>query len=400
MTTLAADLGASITLDELNVNPYPIYRKLRQEAPVCYVPCAGRWFVTRYDECAYVDTHPETFTARETASLQTRVMGVTMLRLDGAAHARLRQACEEPLKPRTVAQRWRPHLLQTAHELIDQFADDGEVELVSAFADPFAAHCLKHVLGLRDATDGDMQRWTRDLMDGTSNYADDESVWERARKSAAEIDEAVDLALTRVRRQPDGTIISSMVHTEVEGPAITREEIRANVKLIIGGGLNEPRDGISLTVWDLLTHPDVLAQVRAQPELFAAAVEESLRKVAPLGMYPREVAVDTVLAGIPLKKGDKLAVLVASANRDERRFARPDEYDITRPRPRSHLAFGTGPHYCLGAWLARQELAHAALPALFERLPGMQLDLDQPPIIRGWVFRGPVQLNLRWERER
>lgn len=154
---------------------------------------------------------------------------------------------------------------------------------------------------------------------------------------------------------------------------MTIDEIRANVKLIIGGGLNEPRDGIALTVWDLLTHPEQLNQAKSDPSLFPSAVEESLRKVVPLSMYPREVAVDTELRGKKMKKGDKIAVLVSSANRDENQWENPDLYNIHRKKLKSHLAFGTGHHYCLGAWLARYQLGMTALLILFERIEGGEL---------------------------
>jgi hypothetical protein len=242
-----------------------------------------------------------------------------------------------------------------------------------------------------------MQRWTRDLIDGTANYADDPEVWKRAEKSGKEVNDEVAAAIERVKKVPDGTIISSMVHTEVEGGRMTFEEICANVKLIIGGGLNEPRDGIGLTVWGLLNNPDQLEMVKQNPNLFPTAVEEALRWVAPLGMYPREVAVDTTLGGVKLKKGEKIAVLVASANRDEDKFENPDKFDMKRERLKSHLAFGTGHHYCLGAWLARYQLGMTALPTLFKRLPNLRLNLDYPPKMWGWVFRGPLHLHVEWD---
>lgn len=390
-------IGSTITIEELNQNPYPIYKMLRKEAPVCWIDSVNRWFVSRYEDVMFVDTNPDIFTARESGSLQTRVMGLTMLRLDGAAHARLRKACEEPLRPKAIQQRWAEMLTNVANEFIDQFIDKGQAELVSEFADPFAARTLKNVLGLIDASDEDMQKWTRNLIDGTANYGDDPAVWSRADKSGKEVNDAVAAAIERVKKVPDGTIISSMVHTDIEGGRMNFEEICANVKLIIGGGLNEPRDGIGLTVWGLLNHPEQLEMVKQNPNLFPAAVEEALRWVAPLAMYPREVAVDTTLAGVKLKKGERIAVLVGSANRDEEKFENPDKFDIKREKLKSHLAFGMGHHYCLGAWLARYQLGMTALPALFKRLPNLRMNLDYPPKMWGWVFRGPLHFHVEWD---
>ncbi|MDQ0218678.1 cytochrome P450 [Peribacillus cavernae] len=398
MAIIQKRIGSDISIEQLTINPYPFLKKMRNEDPVCWVESVNRWFITRYDDVVYVDTHPEIYTAHESRSLQTKVMGVTMLRQDGAAHARLRKACEEPLKPKVVRQRWANMLNKTANEFIDRFIDRGKVELVSEFAEPFAARTLKMVLGLQNATEEEMQRWTRDLIDGCANYGNDPEVWARACRSGLEVDEAVDRAIKRVQKEEDGSVISSMVHTVVENGKMNVDELRANVKLIIGGGLNEPRDGITLTVWDLLTHPDQMNQVKSDPTLFPAAVEESLRKVAPLSMYPREVAVDTELRGKKLKRGDKIAVLVSSANRDENQWENPNVYNIHRKKLKSHLAFGTGHHYCLGAWLARYQLGMTALPILFERIPNLRLNLDHPPQMKGWVFRGPLHLHLEWDK--
>lgn len=389
-------LGSSITIDALNANPYPIYKKLRREAPVCWVDSVNRWLVTRYEDIVFVDSHPELFTAMERDSLQTRVMGRTMIRMDGEEHARLRKICEEPFRPKVVQQRWANMLQETANEMIDRFVDQGEADLVRDFADPFCARVLRNVLGLLDATDEDMMRWTRDLMDGTSNYADDPQVWERADRSAREIEEAIQLGMKRVKNNPDGSILSSMVHTHFEGRYMTLDEIEANIKVMIGGGLNEPRDGISIVVWGLLTHPEQLAMVLENPKLFPQAVEEAMRWISPLAMYPREVAEDTVLGGVKLAKGERLALVVASANRDEKKWDNPDEFNINREKVKSHLAFGYGAHYCLGAWLARYQLGQAALPILFQRLPNLRLNLDHPPKFWGWVFRGAQHLHVKW----
>jgi cytochrome P450 len=391
----AGGMGEVITLAELGENPYPAYGKLQDSETVVWVEAVGRWMVTRWEDVIHVDTHDEIFSAMETGSLQTRVMGRTMLRSDGAAHERLREAAEEPLRPKTVRQRWHAMLAGIAEEIIDGFAARGECELVSEFADPFAARTLKNILGLRGVSDEDMRRWTRDLMDGTSNYADDPDVWVRAERTAREIDETVIANLDRVRDEPDGTVLSAQANADAD-PPLSVAEICSDQKLMIGGGLNEPRDAICIAVWGLLTHPEQLAVVKEDPSLFKTAAEEAVRWISPLAMYPREVAVDTELSGTKLKKGERLAVCVGAANRDPRRWRDPDRFDISRGKAKN-LAFGMGPHYCLGTWIARQQVGATALPLLFGKLPNLRLNLDRPPEFKGWVFRGPTHLHLRWD---
>ena len=384
----------SVALAELDRNPYPVYRRLRQPG-VVWVEALDRWAVTRWEDVVAVETG-KAFTAMEEGSLQTRVMGRTMLRHDGAAHKRLRRAAQDPLRPAAVEEHWAPLFRAIADTLIDGFAPRGHADLMTDFAGPFTARCLAAVLGFEDADDDQMQFWSQALMDGTGNYADDPEVWARSERAAREIDAAVERAVERVGAQPDRSVISALVHAEGDGRPLDRDEIHANVKLLIGGGLNEPRDGIGLGAWALLANPHQYELLAREPERWPAATEEILRWGSPLAVFPRQVAQPTQLGGATLEPGARLAIIVASANRDERHWDRPDVFDVTRPKTRN-VAFGVGHHFCLGVWMARQQIGTVALPLLRERLPGLRLDLDDPPVVRGWVFRGPTRLRVVWD---
>jgi Cytochrome P450 len=221
-----------------------------------------------------------------------------------------------------------------------------------------------------------MQIWSQALIDGVGNYADDATVWSRGRKAGAGIDAAVARARDRARA---GTVI----HAMLSDAAVTYDEVLANVKLFISGGLNEPRDVIATTTWALLRDAEQAALVRADPAAFAAATEESLRWMSPIAMYPRYVSSDTRLGGVELAAGSRVGVLLASANRDERHWEEPDRFDLRRATQR-HVAFSRGPHVCLGAFVARQQVGRARL---FERLPGLRLATGFEPQQVGWVFR-------------
>jgi cytochrome P450 len=384
-----------ITLEELIHNPYPAYRRLREQG-VTWVPEVNRWLVARWDDIDTIERNGEAFTARERDSLQTRVMGRTMLRTDGDEHKRLRRATQVPLTPKAVEQNMLPEFKRIANEYIDRFAERGSGDLFAEFAGPFSARCLGWVLGIPEATDDELQRWSQALMDGTANYGDDPEVWARVDASIAEIDAATTIAIERVSKTPDGSLISAMLHGDAEGNRLSEEETRANTKLIIGGGLNEPRDGIGVVLWGLLTHREQLQLCLEDPSWWARANEEAMRWVSPLAMFPRETAQAVEFGDTKLEPGARMGLIVGSANRDEQHWERPDEFDITRPRARN-VAFGVGHHFCLGVWLARHQIGGAALPALFERLPGLRLDLDDPPVMRGWVFRGPIRLPVLWD---
>ena len=383
-----------ITLAALADNPYPLYRRLRDEG-VVWVEAANRWLVTRWADVDAVERDSDSFTAMEEQSLQTRVMGRTMLRSDGAAHRRLRRAAQGALSPQTVERHWLPEFRRLANHLIAELQPRGAADLMREFCGPYAARCLGQVLGLPGAGDADLQFWSQALMDGCANYGDDPEVWERSERAVAQIDAATDEAVERVRSVPDHSVISAMVHSDGDGSPLTGEEIRANTKLVIGGGLNEPRDGLGFAVWALLTHPEQRWMTAADESLWPAVTEEALRWMSPLAMFPRQVARPVKLSGTALEPGARLGVLVASANRDERHWDDPDRFDITRPK-RRNVAFGVGHHFCLGVWMARHQIGGAALPALFGRLPALAADLDHPPEIRGWVFRGHTRLHVTW----
>jgi cytochrome P450 len=187
-------------------------------------------------------------------------------------------------------------------------------------------------------------------------------------------------------------VISAMLHAD---DPLTESQIAGNAKVIIGGGLNEPRDAILVAGYALLTHPEQRQAVAADPTLWKRVFEESVRWISPIGMYPRQVREMCELGGITLQPGDRIGVVVASANRDESVYSRPEVFDLRRETTQ-HLAFGGGAHFCAGTWIARSSVGQIALPALFSRLNGLALDPDQPVRFGGWVFRGPLNLPVRW----
>ncbi|WP_326835300.1 cytochrome P450 [Amycolatopsis rhabdoformis] len=393
MPTLDSSVAESVSLEDLWQDPYPIYRRLRAESPVAWVPAAGRFMVTGYAEVVALDKHPEIFSANETNSLMHRSMGHTMLRKDGAVHRRERKAAESAVRPRMVSTHWLPIFQRIADELIDGFHARGEADLFRDFAAPLASLSLGAVLGLTRSTADELAGWSQDMMNGTSNYGDDPGVWARSDQARDAVSAAVDEAAARLRREPDGSAISSMINAD---DPLSPEEVRANARLFISGGLNEPRDATATTTYALLSDPSQRALVEADPTRFAAAFEESIRWVSPISMYPRMTTQDTELGGVAVPAGSRIGVMVGAANRDEKVFTDPDRFDLAREN-RTHVAFGGGPHFCLGSWVARSQVGQVALPTLFRRLRNLRLDEHRPVRMGGWVFRGVLDLPVRWD---
>jgi cytochrome P450 len=388
-------VGESITLEALERDPYPIYARLREEEPVSWVPAVQLWLVTRHDDVRTVGLTPELFTAQTDPSTLNRTMGTNMLGLEGEDQQRIRRITEVPFRPRDVEERTQGMIPKLAHELVDSFAGRGEVDLFTAFADPMSVQALRFVLGLDEVPWEDLLRWNQGMMPGLANFEGSPEKQVPADQASAELGEAIERVLDRLQDEPDGSVLSWMLHHGANGDRMTRGEIVANTKLMLSGGLQEPRDLIALVVWALGTHPDQLDEVRMNHALIRQATEETLRWVGPVGTATRQTTAVTELSGVELAAGDLIGAVLTSANRDPRRFTDPDRFDLHR-KEGAHLAFSIGTHFCLGAWFGRH-LARVSLEILLDRLPNLRLDPDRPVTLTGWEFRAPDSTWVRWD---
>lgn len=387
--------GESITLAELERDPYPIYARLRREEPVAWVPAVQLWLVTRFDDVRHVDMNPGVFTAETVPSTLNRTMGHNMLGSEGADQRRIRRITETPFRPREVEERTQGMIPELAHELVDRFVDRGGVDLFTEYCDPMSVRSLRFMLGLDDVPWQDILRWNEGMMPGLANFEGDPDKQAPADRASAELGDAIDHVLQRLEREPDGSVLSWMLRHERDGDRMTREEIVANTKLMLSGGLQEPRDLIALTVLALGSNPDQLERVRRDRSLVKAAVEETLRWAGPVGTSTRQTTQATELAGVELERGALIGAVLSSANRDPTRFTDPDRFDIGRKQG-AHLAFAIGTHFCLGAWFGRH-LARVSLNVLLDRLPNLRLDPDRPVTLSGWEFRAPDSAYVRWD---
>ena len=380
-----------VTIADLYRNPFPLYQRMRQEAPVHWVPAVNRYMVTSYAACHQIEQDAETFSANENGSLMKRSMGHSMLRKDDPEHAVERDSYGNTLRPGTIKKHWNAIFAANNDTYLAELQAKGPgADFIWDYAAPYAAENLRLICGFHNATQQDMQRWSQTMIDGTGNYADDSEVWAKSARSSAEVDAAIDEMLPYLRANPDHSLLSGLASLP-----IPLESVRANLKMTIGGGLNEPRDVLGTTIWALLSNPEQLADVLANPKLHAVAFEESVRWVAPIGMYPRETTRETVLEGVHLPSGARLGVVLGAANRDPAVFEDPETFNIHRPK-KPHLGFGGGAHFCAGTWVARAQVAQVAMPALFERLPNLRLDPDNPAADAGWVFRGMTKMPVLW----
>jgi cytochrome P450 len=391
----AAAVGASISVEELERDPYPAYERLREEEPVSWVESVGLWLVTRWDDVNTVDKTRDVFTAETEPSTLKRTFGPNLLASEGAYHDRIRSVIAPWFRRGAIGHFPDEVVTPIATELIDAFAGRGEVDLVSEFAEPLAVRVLRRATGLEGVDDATLQRWFQELAQGAGNFEGDPDKQAVADAASRDVDETIARLLEPLADAPNDTLLSSMLHTRVDGEGLRREEIQSNMKVMIVGGLQAVSDAISIAMWALLSHPEQADEVRADPELVPHAVEEALRWYSPVGTSTRQTTCDTEIAGVALPQGALVAAVLASANRDPRHWDDADTYDIHAHR-RPHLAFAAGAHVCVGALLARME-TRRSMRLLLERLPNLRLDADRPTEMSGWEFRSPHHLHLLFD---
>jgi cytochrome P450 len=387
-----------VTVDDLERDPYPIYVRLRREAPVAYMPAVGLWFVTRWRDVVDAAEDPVRFPAALPGSPLDRTCGgPTVLTVDGDEQERLREPMERTLRPIRI-ERLAPDVVAAiANGLLDAFEAGGEADLIDAYCEPLAVLSLARVIGLPPELDAPtLRRWFHDIAGGTSNYEGDPGKQAIADTTAAEVDDVLRPRLERLLDEPDGTMLSDMLHNE-EGDLDARMRgFMPTLKVALIGGLQEPGHGLGSTIVGLLEHPDQLEAVRADPEKqIRRAVDEGLRWVSPIGTQGRVAGPGATVSGVTIPPGDPVGLIVPSANRDEEIWGETaDVFDLFREK-HANAAFGFGPHFCVGHQLARIQM-RTGLRLLLERFPTIALDPARPPVFRGWEYRGPQHLRVRW----
>jgi cytochrome P450 len=374
-------------------DPYPTLARMRAETPICFVPELDATLLTRRDDIHACEKNVAVFSSDQPGGLMNVLMGRNMMRSDGEEHRRERFVYYPAVSPRTVQASWSETFVQLTDAVLDQLAPAGRADLVPAYATVVSGDALRELTGLTNVEAADLDAWSQAMIDGIANYAGDPEVEARCRSAVAAIDAAIDERLPALEAEPDMSLLSVMA-----GAGMPDERVRANIRLTISGGQNEPRDAIAGAVWSLLTHPDQLALVQRGEVPWGQVFEEYCRWIAPIGMSPRRIAAEHTFAGVTFEPEERAFLMFGSANRDEDHFDDPDRFDITRDTSAA-LTFGAGPHFCAGAAASRSLVGDIALPRLFDRLgTGLRLDDAADPVrFGGWAFRGPLALPVRWD---
>ncbi len=372
-------------------DPFPTLAGMRATTPICFVPELNATLITRRDDIHTCEKNVTVFSSDQPGGLMNVLMGQNMMRKDGDAHRKERFVYYPAISPNKVKAWWSSVFADLTNMVLDDLIDRGSADLVPTYATALSGEALKVITGLTNATFQEINDWSQAMIDGISNYIGAPEPEARCNAATAAIDAAIDERLPELEHTPDMSLLSVMVQS-----GMPLDQVRANIKLTISGGQNEPRDAIAGAIFALLTHPDQLELVLNGSVTWQQVFEEYCRWVAPICMSPRRIAQEHTFQGVTFEPEERVMFMFGSANHDEDYFTNPALFDITRDIS-PNLTFGAGPHVCAGAAASRSLVGDFALPLAFERLQNLQLDESAASTrFGGWAFRGPLNVSVKW----
>jgi cytochrome P450 len=383
-------IGAAATLEELERDPHPLLARLREREPVSWLPVLDGWLITRRDLALEAMRDAETFTVDDPRFSTGRVVGPSMLTLDGAEHARHRDPFARPFRLAAVRERFTGLVEAETERLLDALEPAGRGELRRGFAGPLAASAVTFALGLDDADTGAVLGWYDGIVGAVTEVTAGKPVTPAGKEAFAALRSSVEPALDR---DPSSSLVAAAAS---EASGLTRDEVVSNVAVLMFGGIETTEGMIANAILHLLAHSEQRELVDDDRALLPNAVEESLRLEPAAAVIDRYATRDVSLGGASIRSGELVTLSIAGANRDPQVFPQPDRFDVRRDNARLQIAFAHGPHVCIGMHLARLE-AHTAVGMLLDRLPSLRLDPARPSAPRGLVFRKPPTLHVTWD---
>jgi cytochrome P450 len=399
------ELDALLVSPEIMENPYPIYTRLRDEAPVFWSEQWQAWVVSRYDDVAASLKDKENLSnenrqallfdgltdkERETLSLLRHYFSQKdVIGSDAPDHTRMRALVQKTFTPKRVAS-LEPHVRALAVSMIEEGKKQGGFDFVSEVAHPLPVVLIAEMLGVPAEDRHLFKRWSSDILgfQGTGRTAFGPAMVSQT--SLVEMFDYMNLLIDSRRSSPKDDIITALALAEEDGQQFSRAELLATCNTLLTAGHETTTNLIGNLVHLLLTHPDQWRQLQRQPALLPSAIEEALRFEAPKQRNFRRIKRSHIFGGLPFEENQMVFQLIGAANRDPLKFNNADAFDITRQR-NEHLSFGAGIHFCLGASLARIE-ARIVLERLIAAIPNCRLD-QQSLLWQDRVqFRGPKEL--------
>jgi cytochrome P450 len=389
-------------------DPYPVYDRLRASDPVHWHEPFGAWVLTRYADVAAV-LHDPRFSAERTGKMQEMAgsadlgpffefLSARMLYADPPRHTRLRGLVSKAFTPHAV-EAMRPHVQALVDQFLDRVQGQGRMDVIADLAYPLPVTVIVEMLGVPVQDRDQLKKWSDDFVVYFSKHLGQVTPEEYRRSAQAVAAERAyfGAAAAERRRQPREDLLSALVQAEEAGDRLTEEELHANANLLLTAGHETTTNLIGNGTLALLRHSDQLEKLRSDPSLIPSAVEEFLRYDSPVQFTHRLAREDVSLGGKTIRKGQFVYLMLAAANRDPARFPDPGRLDVTR-KDNHHLAFGQGPHFCLGAPLARLE-AQIAFGTLLRRFLTLRLETDRLEYRETFNLHGLKALPVRFGAE-
>jgi cytochrome P450 len=354
--------------------PQDAYRQVREQCPVARVPSpmgGETVYVAKYEDVIWALRHPEVFSSAAGAVDIGQDHPLIPLQVDPPDHAKYRRLLDPEFSPKRMRE-LEPDVRVLVNQIIDGFVDKGECEFNEDFATPLPSTIFLRLMGLPQSDLATFLQWRDDTIRPAADTLEE----------AAEIRDAVGTKITAYfteqlaakRADPDDGLLARIAVGEVDGRPLTQDEMLGTCHLLLLGGLDTVTATLDCMIAYLARHPEERARLIADPTLIDGAVEELLRTETPVTMLPRTVKTDATIGGVDIKAGDGCALLIGAANGDDAEFDAADMVDFERSANR-HLAFGGGPHRCLGSHFARLEL-RVGLEEFHRRIPDYKIKDD------------------------
>ncbi len=406
---MSATAGIDLMSESFFANPFPTFERLRTQAPVYFFEPYQAFVLTRAAEIEALAKNPHFSSRRANEMLggagligedeASKEMLAAWSRLvffqDAPRHTLLRQLIMKGFTP-VALERFRPRLVALVERALEKGRSQGEMDVVSDFAEPIAINAIAELFALPESNRPQFMRWAKDLLKATGSAVNSEEARSSVRRTSHEMVSYLRNIVEQRRAAPGDDLISQFIAGEEGNPELAGEAVIQSFQMI-GAGFVTSTNQISNTVLALMNHPEQLRALRANPALVRGAIEESLRHEPAVLSINRLCVQDTELGGTRIPKGRFVHAMIAAANRDPAVFPDPDRFDITRT-PNRHVTFGVGAHYCAGASLIRLEVEEA-LRALLT-LPRWEF-ASKPYNYQGSNFqdRGPSSLHVRFPKD-
>jgi cytochrome P450 len=380
-----------VTLDELELDPHPALARLRSDHPVAWVPALGMWVITSRALALAAMQDFEGLTVDDPRFSTGQVVGPSMLSLDGAEHTRHRTPFVGPFRFSRIDDGFTDAVQGFVSDLLDRAEQTasatGTVELRTALAAPLATRTMMLALGLDTAAEGTILAWYASIVHAVTEITRGNPIPADGRAAYAGLAAAISAAGARPGAR---TLLAEAMG---DATALDDTEVAANAAVLLFGGIETTEGMIANLLHHLLTEPGMLAAVRADPDLLAPCIEESLRLEPAAAVVDRYATRDVAIAGVTIPAGDPVTISLAGANRDPATFADPDRFRPDRETVRQHLTFAAGPHVCLGAHLARLE-TRLLVHGLLQRFGTIHYEPAASDPSRGLVFRKPQRITV------